>query len=253
MTYSLAEVQQQFGQALRYQNQGELCHIVSDHFTSEQRIQIYRNNFVISVIDVLRATYPLCEALVGEACFEQLARQHALAFPPTSGDITTYGKGFEKTIEQVSSVTEAAPYLPDVATFEWCFDSTHDQLTSAHPESVQPLAALPNVDESQHSQLVFLLSSHIVLFQSNFALYTLRQAIQSGHLEGLDIHRPESGFVRHQQDGSLETQIISAPCFELLSYLAQQLPLGAIAPELLTHLNALIELDVIAGFSIHES
>jgi len=253
MTYSLAEIQHQFGQALRYQNQGERCHIASDHFSSEQRIQIYRNNFVISVIDVLKATYPLCEALVGDSCFEQLARQHALSFPPTSGDITTYGKGFEQTIIQFPSVLEAAPYLPDMAKFEWCFDATHAQRQSTLPASFQPLTALPNVEESQHSQLVFLLKTHIVMFQSDFALFTLRQAIQSGQLDGLDIHRPESGFVRHLEDGSLETQIVSAPCYALLDCFIQHSPLGAIAPDLLAHLNTLIELDVIAGFSIHES
>ncbi|MFA0308871.1 DNA-binding domain-containing protein, partial [Vibrio splendidus] len=88
MSHSLANVQSEFANALRYQNNGEHCDIVSDHFTDGQRIQIYRNNFVISLSEVLAATYPLTEMLVGEECFQQMARLHVLSYPSTSGDVS---------------------------------------------------------------------------------------------------------------------------------------------------------------------
>ncbi|MEZ8386756.1 DNA-binding domain-containing protein, partial [Vibrio splendidus] len=99
MSHSLTNVQSEFANALRYQNNGEHCDIVSDHFTDEQRIQIYRNNFVISLSEVLAATYPLTEMLVGEECFQQMARQHVLSYPSTSGDVSGYGEHFEQTIQ----------------------------------------------------------------------------------------------------------------------------------------------------------
>ena len=106
MSHSLADVQSEFANALRYQNNGEHCDIVSDHFTDEQRIQIYRNNFVISLSEVLAATYPLTEMLVGEECFQQMARQHVLSYPSTSGDVSGYGEHFEQTIQTFPAVIE---------------------------------------------------------------------------------------------------------------------------------------------------
>ena len=58
MSPSLADIQTQFAQALRYQASADDCHIDSDHFSAEQRMQVYRNNFVISLSEVLQATYP---------------------------------------------------------------------------------------------------------------------------------------------------------------------------------------------------
>ncbi|MGU3843968.1 HvfC/BufC family peptide modification chaperone, partial [Vibrio diabolicus] len=49
----LATLQSQFAKALHYQALGEECDIVSDKFTADERIQIYRNNFIISLSEVL--------------------------------------------------------------------------------------------------------------------------------------------------------------------------------------------------------
>lgn len=252
MTVSLAQLQSEFGDALRYQSQGEHCQIVSDHFSAEQRLQIYRNNFIISLVDVLKAAYPLVDALVGDECFTQLARQHALVSPPNSGDVTSYGLGFSQTFYQFPAVIEAAPYLPDTAEFEWCCDAANPLLGKAYPEKIQPLAALAQVSEEQHPKLSFILNNQIVLFHSEFALYTLRQTIKSEQLDALNINQPEFGFIRHLPNNQVETQIVSQACYELLACIADQRPLGQTPPEHLSHLNTLIELDVIAGFFIQD-
>ncbi|MDG3399591.1 DNA-binding domain-containing protein, partial [Vibrio parahaemolyticus] len=70
----LATLQNQFAKALHYQALGDDCDIASDQFTADERMQIYRNNFIISLSEVLSATYPMVEALLGETCFAQIAR-----------------------------------------------------------------------------------------------------------------------------------------------------------------------------------
>ncbi|MDG2898591.1 putative DNA-binding domain-containing protein, partial [Vibrio parahaemolyticus] len=50
---NLATLQSQFAKALHYQALGEDCDIASDEFTADERIQIYRNNFIVSLSEVL--------------------------------------------------------------------------------------------------------------------------------------------------------------------------------------------------------
>ena len=56
---NLATLQSQFAKALHYQALGEDCDIASDEFTADERMQIYRNNFIVSLSEVLSATYPI--------------------------------------------------------------------------------------------------------------------------------------------------------------------------------------------------
>ncbi|MDW2110773.1 putative DNA-binding domain-containing protein, partial [Vibrio sp. 2089] len=52
----LATLQNQFAKALHYQALGDDCNIASGQFTADERMQIYRNNFIISLSEVLSAT-----------------------------------------------------------------------------------------------------------------------------------------------------------------------------------------------------
>ena len=91
---NLATLQSQFAKALHYQALGEDCDIASDEFTADERMQIYRNNFIVSLSEVLSATYPMVEALLGKECFEQMARQHVLTWqvlPSNNSTKVRYG------------------------------------------------------------------------------------------------------------------------------------------------------------------
>ncbi|MGF1753088.1 DNA-binding domain-containing protein [Vibrio makurazakiensis] len=250
MTPSLADIQNEFGIALRYLSDGSKCDVISDHFTSEQRIQIYRNNFIISLVEVLKATYPMTEALVGEECFEQLARKHALLSPPTSCDISTYGVLFEETVAHFPEVINAAPYIKDAIQFEWCCDASHSQLATKQPEDLLPLSSIGEVPEAQQASITLCLKSNVILFSSKYSLFSLQQAIELNQLDNLDINNAESGFIHHLLGGSIERKVLSDDCYSLLLCIAKQQALEQIAPEQLAHLNTLIELDLIAGFSI---
>lgn len=247
---SLAEVQHAFGQALRYQGDDTQCQVVSNHFSDSQRLQIYRNNFVISVSDVLAATYPLTLTLVGEECFAQLARHHVLNTPPQSGDISEYGEGFDKVIEHFPAVVEAAPYLENMIQYEW----HKDALMRAEPKPVTteqyPLAALSSVPEHQHGELVFHLLPGVVLLNFDYQVLTLEQAIINNQLDGLHIAQPELGALQKINNHTLEPHIVTPEVFQLLQAFQAQHMLADITPTLLTHLNDVLALNIISGFSI---
>ncbi|MEZ9565705.1 DNA-binding domain-containing protein [Vibrio artabrorum] len=250
MSHSLAEVQLEFANALRYQNNGEHCDIVSDHFTDEQRIQIYRNNFVISLSEVLTATYPLTEMLVGEECFQQMARQHILRYPSTTGDVSGYGEHFAQTIQTFPAVIEAAPYLAEVALYEWQKDSLVGCLSKSHIDQ-RPLAGLADVPPEQQGALVFHLKDSITLIHSSYTIIGLEHAIYQQQLDGLDINQPEYGVLIRAENAQIESHHLSEECHQLLREFQSGQMLAAIDPSLLQHLNAVMALNVISGFSIN--
>lgn len=250
MSYSLADVQSEFANALCYQNNGEHCDIVSDHFTDEQRIQIYRNNFVISLSEVLAATYPLTEMLVGEECFQQMARQHVLSYPSTSGDVSGYGEYFEQTIKAFPAVIEAAPYLGEVALYEWKKDSLARLTSQAHTDQ-RPLSCLADVPQEQQGALVFHLKDSITLIHSSYTIIALERAIYQQQLDGLDIDQAEFGVLIRAENSQVESHDLSEESHQLLTELQSGRTLSAIDPLLLQHLNTVMALNVISGFSIN--
>ncbi|MDF4886808.1 DNA-binding domain-containing protein, partial [Vibrio parahaemolyticus] len=187
---NLATLQSQFAKALHYQALGEDCDIASDTFTADERMQIYRNNFIVSLSEVLSATYLMVEALLGEECFEQIARQHVLSYPLEEGNVVHYGEGFQDTIMQFSQVIAQAPYSPEVARFEWHIDLARQaQYEQSNAAELKPLALLGEVSEEQQPTLVLHLKKGCRSFDSNYAVFDLFSAIQTGQFEQLNINQ----------------------------------------------------------------
>lgn len=254
MNPSLAHVQQQFAQALHYQAKGEDCLITSDHFSADERMQIYRNNFIMSLSEVLEATYPMTFKLVGEECFNQLARQHVLTHPLTHGDVTYYGEGFVESINQFPAVIDAVPYLTDVARFEWSIDEAQQRFSQQSDlvEALQPLANLGNIAAEAHAYLRFHLQPSTITFVSNHALFSLHQAIQTDQFEGLDINAKEQGVIACHPNGEVWHSPLSPEQHQLLMSLNEGAILSEIEESLLAHLETVISLNLVIGFTLDD-
>lgn len=247
---SLYELQGNFNQALHYQATGEACNIASDHFSADERMQVYRNNFIVSLSEVLEATYPMVLALVGEECFTQLARQHVLTQPLKAGDVTHYGEHFADTIEQFPAVMEAAPYCSEVARFEWAIDKSQQQRDGNTNHDFIPLVKLADIAPEQHAQVTFQFHAGVSVFESPYALFSLKQAIENNNFDALEINQAEQGVIACLDNGEQWTLALKPEPYQLLVAIQSGEPLGNIEPELLAHLNTLIELQLIAGFTL---
>ena len=248
---SLSELQSTFAKALHYQASGEDCNICSDVFSADERMQIYRNNFIISLSEVLQATYPMLHALWGEECFEQVARQHVLNYPLQAGDVSHYGEHFEQTIERFPAVIEAAPYSLEVARFEWHIDLAQqlgNQISLA--DDLRPLAHLSHVPEDQQPQIQLHLKPGVIAFQSSYALFSLQQAINSNNFDGLSLEQAEQGIIAYSAESGVWTLALTAEPYELLNYLLSGCMLTEVPPALLAHLDFLTQHDLLAGFSL---
>lgn len=248
---SLAELQNTFAQALHYQATGEECNISSDTFTADERMQIYRNNFIISLSEVLQVTYPMLNALWGEECFEQIARQHVLKFPLEAGDVSHYGEHFEQTIAQFPAVVEAAPYSLEVARYEWSIDLAQQQSHQVSlAEDLLPLANLSHVEETQQPQIQLHLKPGVIAFQSPYALFSLQQAINNNNFDNLNLEQAQQGVIASTLESGVWTLAIESDPYQLLSYLQSGCMLTEIPPELLVHLELLTQHDLLAGFTL---
>ena len=248
---SLAELQESFAKALHYQASGDECNIDSDTFSADERMQIYRNNFVIGLSEVLEATYPMLYALWGEACFAQVARQHVLNHPLTAGDVSHYGEHFTQTIELFPAVLEAAPYSLEVARYEWSIDVAQQRSSQIAPISaLLPLAHLSQISAEQQADIQLQLKAGVVIFQSPYALFSLQQAIREQDFTHLNIEQAEQGVIACSLESGLWTLALEESPYQLLALLQSGCSLGDIPAELLSHLDFLIQHELLAGFSL---
>jgi|GEM_PF-849983 len=248
---TLSELQSTFAKALHYQATGEECNICSDTFSADERMQIYRNNFIISLSEILQATYPMLHALWGEECFEQIARQHVLNYPLKTGDVSHYGEHFEQTIKHFSAVVEAAPYSLEVARYEWHIDLAQqlsNQISLA--DDLLPLAHLSRIPIEQQPQIQLHLKPGVIAFQSSYAVFSLQQAINTNNFDSLDLEQAEQGIIASSLESGVWTLSLQSEPYQLLSFLQSGCMLTEIPPALLAHLECLTQHDLLAGFSL---
>ena len=81
-------------------------------------------------------------------------------------------------------------------------------------------------------------------------MLTLEQAITNNQLDGLNIAQPEFAVLQKINNHTLEPHIVTSEVFQLLQAFQAQQMLADIDPTLLAHLNDVLALNIISGFSI---
>jgi len=139
----------------------------------ERRLQVYRNNHFASLAEVLAAVYPVIRRLVGEAFFDQAARNYIANHPSPSGDVHRYGGHFAAHLGRCPGV-ETLGYLPDVARLEWCYHRAF------HAEQHPPLDAggLRAVQPEDYPRLRLMLQPSARLLESCYPVLRIWQVNQ---------------------------------------------------------------------------
>ncbi|USD65252.1 DNA-binding domain-containing protein [Vibrio sp. SCSIO 43136] len=192
---TLSELQKNFASALHYQGDASACAINGGTFSDEERMQIYRNNFIIGLSEVLQAGYPKVHALVGQECFGQLARQHVLDNPLTQADVSRYGEGFDQTIAKFDQVVAQVPYLQEIAQLEWFIDQGVQHLGIQSLPHYQPLERLGQLTPEQQMLTHLVPMPWLSPARFDFAVLSLWHAIENDDFEGLRIEQPQKGVI----------------------------------------------------------
>ena len=89
---------------------------------SELALAIYRNNISGALVKTLSAAYPACYRILGESCFNGIARRFIEHKPSKQADLNHYGESFGEFLDSWTANHAAFSdyrYLGDVARLEW--------------------------------------------------------------------------------------------------------------------------------------
>lgn len=247
-TPNLRNLQHQFAAALHYQPHDLATTIIKGNFSSAQRLQLYCNNFIISLTDVLATIYTTVSAMIGDDCFNHLARQHILNHPLPQGDVTIYGAHFSDTIAAQPRLVSSLPYLVDLARLEWQRDCV--SRLPCHNGNL-PLQKLRQLEhQANHitpQQYYFHIPISTNTFSSQYAVVSLWEIVNHSHsdqyqlLAKLNINQPQTALIQHYQ-WQLWQQQVTPELVTLVTDCQQQRPIATLAtpqlallPQLLHH------------------
>jgi hypothetical protein len=210
----LHELQQTIARSILADRPEALAAIVrEDGLAFDKRLQVYRNNTIISLTEALRATYPVVAALVGEKFFGFAAKAFISGDPPQAPRLAEYGGGFAAFLATFESA-RTLPYLADVAALEWAMNELTPQDLSTVPQENAP-------------SIVLELRRSCRLLQSKYRIDRLWQAHQpGGSLQDLAIDGDCHLLVYRPQD-DVEMMTLDAVGFALLSRIGEGATLEA--------------------------
>ena len=171
---SLRDLQRDFANAVLTQEGSTLLPWLRDP-QDEARIQLYALTVYGTLAKALEAVYPVIRQLVGQRCFDGLARRYIRENPSYSGDLHEFGERFADFILSTPLATDF-PYFPEVARLEWHY---HCVFHAANHTSLD-LYRLQQIDPACYSQLSFSLAPACALFTSRFPVHHIWQANQPG-------------------------------------------------------------------------
>lgn len=156
-----------------------------------KRFNVYRNNVVLSLVNVLVDYFPATGRITGDNFFRAMAREFVRAHPPSSPLLFLYGQDFPAFIEAFEPA-RAMPYLADVARIERAW------LTAYHAADLDPLApaALGEIPPEKLAEAVFKPHPATGLIRSPFAVFDIYDANRNAETVGaIEIDRPQSVLV----------------------------------------------------------
>ena len=254
----LRELQQAIARGILADKPEALAAIVrEDGLAFDKRLQVYRNNTIISLTEALKATYPVVAALVGEKFFGFAASKFITGNPPQAPRLAEYGGGFAAFLAAFEPA-RTLPYLADVAALEWAVNEAHHAADDA-ALTPQDLAAVP---QENSAALVLELRRSCRLLHSTYRVDRLWQAHQpGGSLQDLKVDGDCHLLVYRPQD-DVEMMTLDAAGFALLSRIGDGATLEA-AYETAAALDPAFDLSgalsvhltrgVFGGFAIAES
>jgi hypothetical protein len=219
----LHELQQTVARSILADRPEALAAIVrEDGLAFDKRLQVYRNNTIISLTEALRATYPVVAALVGEKFFGFAAKAFISGDPPQAPRLAEYGGGFAAFLAALESA-RTLPYLADVAALEWAMNEAHHALDDV-ALTPQDLSTVP---QENAPSIVLELRRSCRLLQSKYRIDRLWQAHQpGGSLQDLAIDGDCHLLVYRPQD-DVEMMTLDAVGFALLSRIGEGATLEA--------------------------
>jgi len=245
----LNQLQKKFAESLFYQHE-EVTDAIkkTDSISAEQRLQVYRNSFIMGVSEALAITYQHTLTLVGEDFFNSVARAFILATPPVENNIITYGLGFDEYLNSLPQLAEM-PFISEMARFEWLLEQTTNKEIEDKQLDITQLAL---VAEEQFGEIQFQVPTQLTLFHSKQDIRHLYQMLIEDAVVESELNNDCYLVLKKQPDFRVELITLEQGQFQLLKQICDGKTLNQITPEdLHQQLPTLLENNLLNGFTIN--
>lgn len=255
----LADWQGAFIQAL--QTKGDDSALLALVNKREQsRLKVYQNNAFQALLSSLQSSFPVCQTVVGERCFEQLAQQYCNHYPLQDANLNHYGAQFPRLLGDEIKQHQAfigLEYLPELAMLEWALKQGYyaqDRSDYMQQPQVHELEQMARLTESLQQQAVLLLQPDIELLSCRYPVQQVwlkhQATTEQSHTVSCD--SATNYLLIFRDRFKVNFRQISAPQAQLIMAIQQSLSLEQLAnTEVdLSELPQLIQLGWIAGYKL---
>ena len=245
---NVKELQIQFSESLLYQHDNIINQIKTvDNISAKQRLQVYRNSFIMGTIEALSITYQHTHSLVGEEFFNAVSRQFILENPPIENNIMIYGEALPNFLETLSQLS-SMPYISEMARFEWFLEQTSN--TPVQDDTLD-LDQLSKVPEEDLGKLQFKIPKQITIFKSTQNIFHLYQMLIENNVTETDLNTHCYLALKKQPDFKIELITLEKDEYLLLHEIKKGKKLASITLSLHSKLSALLEKTLLNGFFIN--
>jgi hypothetical protein len=186
---TLLELQRAMRASLVDRDDGAIAAMLADGIEAD-RLNIYRNTFVIGATRALRLNFPAVHKLVGEAFFEGAAAIFIADHPPRAAWLDNYGAEFPDFLKGFEPAARVA-YLPDIARLEWAVSR------AIHAPDREPLALarLSGLEPEEHARVTFVPHPSIALLSTDYPADVIWRATLDGDDAALAAVKLDAGPV----------------------------------------------------------
>jgi len=220
-----------------------ICH--QGDLTAKQRLGIYRGSVHGILTQALAATYPVCQALVGESFFSKMCSVFIDQVPPSSPYFHEYGDDLADFI-QAFPPAQSLPYLSDMARLEWARHCAWQRCNQTKSD----FNLLANLSPEAQLRCQFQLPQSAQLLSSAYAINALWQAHQSTEavdFSQLAINEPCACLI-WRADRTIQQQTLNETQAQFLQAIKQQHPLAELATQFAEQLPPLLSEAIQTGW-----
>lgn len=229
-----------------------VSHIVDDSIQAADRLCIYRNTLVGTLLGALRLTFPAVERLVGQEFFEGSAAAFIERHPARSAYLNEYGAAFGDFLAEFPPAS-SLPYLPEVARLEWAVSCA---ACAPDAPTVDP-ASLAKLDEADQGRLRFLAHPSVRLIGLRFPVDRIWCAVldrDDGALADIDLNSESLWLVVHRCDEGVVVRRLTEEEWRFTAALCAGRPLADLmTPDLVTVFAEHLARGRFAGVEIAEA
>jgi hypothetical protein len=176
----LAALQSEFTTALLAGRLSDLAHaFTANDKDAGRRLNIFRNNTLISLTGALKSNFPVTMRMVDERFFAYAADAFIAAHPPREPRLAVYGAKFPRFLACFPA-SRAYPMIAEMASFEWAIVKA--MIAAEHGPA--PVELLQRLDSGEGSPYIAL-QPNLFFAVSHWPIHEIWTAHRSEKIEAI--------------------------------------------------------------------